>query len=304
MAIGDVFEVTEGECTDLYYLDTGMYDTPQYGSVYILDAERPAVVDTGIGTNHELLFDALEEVGIGEDDLEFILPTHVHLDHAGGAGFLADRYPNATVLTHDIGVPHLVDPSRLVAGTKAAVDEQWQYYVEPKPVSEERIEGIAGGDTVDLGDRTLEVIHAPGHAPHQTIFHDTRDDVVFTADAAGIFVPQTGRVRQTTPPSQFDLDQCLADAETIIQRDPEVLCFGHFGPVHYSEDLLSGYKRTLVEWLEAVREKRDELADDEAVVEYFEDNSRMVDVWGAEKARAEERLNTKGVLGYLDHAEE
>jgi glyoxylase-like metal-dependent hydrolase (beta-lactamase superfamily II) len=183
------------------------------------------------------------------------------------------------------------------------VDEQWQYYVEPKPVPEDRIEGIDGGDTVDLGDRELDVIHAPGHAPHQTIFHEPDDDVLFTADAAGIFVPQTGRVRQTTPPSQFDLDQCLADAETIVQRDPAVLCFGHFGPVHYSEDLLAGYKRTLVEWVEAVREKREELADDEAVIAYFEDNSRMVDVWGAEKARAEERLNTKGVLGYLDHVE-
>jgi glyoxylase-like metal-dependent hydrolase (beta-lactamase superfamily II) len=304
MAIGDVFEVTEGDCTDLYYLDTGMYGTPEYGSVYVIDAERPAVVDTGTGTSRDLLFDALDRIGIGERDVEYVLPTHVHLDHAGGAGFLAERYPNATVLTHEIGVPHLTDPGRLVAGTKAVVGDQWKYYVEPKPVPEDRIEGLTGGDTIDLGDRELDVIHAPGHAPHQTVFHDSRDDVLFTADAAGIFVPQTGRVRQTTPPSNFDLDQCLADAETVVQRDPTLLCFGHFGPVHYSEDLLSGYKRTLVEWVETVREKRAELADDEAVVEYFVEHSRMVDVWGEEKARAEERLNATGVLGYLDRVED
>ncbi|MFC6724778.1 MBL fold metallo-hydrolase, partial [Halobium palmae] len=148
MAIGDVEPVPDS--TDVYYLDTGMYDTEAYGSVYIVDAERPAVVDTGIGTNRELLFDALDEVGVGREELELILPTHVHLDHAGGAGFLAAECPNATVLTHESGVPHLIDPSRLVAGTKAAVDDQWEFYVEPEPVPEDRVEGLEDGDAVDL----------------------------------------------------------------------------------------------------------------------------------------------------------
>ncbi|EJN58285.1 MBL fold metallo-hydrolase [Halogranum rubrum] len=302
MAIGDLERVPN--CTDLYYLDTGMYDTEAYGSVYIVDADRPAVVDTGIGTNREFLFDALDEVGIGEEDLEYILPTHIHLDHAGGAGFLADRYPNATVMTHDIGVPHLVDPSRLVAGTKAAVDDQWQFYVDPKPVPEDRIEGLEGGETIDLGDRELAVVHAPGHAPHQVMFHDTGDDVLFTGDAAGIWIPSERKVRQTTPPSQFDLEQCLDDASTIVDRDPDVLCFGHFGPLDFGEELMDGYKRTLVEWVEAVRQKRDELEDDDAVIEYFQNHTDMVETWGEQKARDEERLNVKGVLGYLDYREE
>jgi glyoxylase-like metal-dependent hydrolase (beta-lactamase superfamily II) len=124
MAIGDVEPVPDS--SDAYYLDTGMYGTEAYGSVYIVDAERPAVVDTGIGTDRERLFEALDEVGIGRENLEYVLPTHVHLDHAGGAGFLAAEYPSATVLSHESGVRHLVDPSRLVAGTKSAVDDQWR----------------------------------------------------------------------------------------------------------------------------------------------------------------------------------
>lgn len=299
MAIGDLERVPD--CTDLYYLDTGMYDTEAYGSVYIIDADRPALVDTGIGTNREFLFDALDEVGIGAEDLEYVLPTHIHLDHAGGAGYVADAYPNATVMTHDIGVPHLVDPSRLVAGTKAAVDDQWQFYVEPKLVPEDRIEGLEGGETIDLGDRALEVVHAPGHAPHQVMFHDTSDDVLFTGDAAGIWIPSERKVRQTSPPSQFDLEQCLDDASTIVERDPDVLCFGHFGPLAFDESVMNEYKRTLVEWVEAVRQKRDELADDEAVIEYFQNHTDMVETWGEQKARDEERLNVKGVLGYLDY---
>ena len=88
MAIGDVFTV-DG-CSELHYVDTGMYDTAEYGAVYILDADRPALVDTGIGTRYEAILDALAEVGIAREDLEYILPTHVHLDHAGGAGYLAE----------------------------------------------------------------------------------------------------------------------------------------------------------------------------------------------------------------------
>jgi glyoxylase-like metal-dependent hydrolase (beta-lactamase superfamily II) len=298
MATGDVNAVPG--CEDLYYIDTGMYDTEKYGSVYVIDAERPTLVDTGIGTNHGLLLDALEELDVAREDVEYILPTHVHLDHAGGAGFFADACPNATVMTHEVGVPHLVDPSRLVEGTKAAVDDQWEYYVEPEPVPEDRIESLEDGDEISLGDRTLSVVYAPGHAPHQTMFHDSGDDVLFTADAAGIYVPQTGDIRPTTPPSQFDLESCLDDVRTIEEIAPEWLCFGHFGPREYEAAVAEEYKRVLVEWVEAVRQKREELGDDEAVIEHFVEHTQMAEVWGERKARAEERLNTRGVLGYLD----
>ena len=301
MALGDVTAVPD--CTDLYYVDTGMYDTATYGAVYVLDTDRPAVIDTGIGTHVDRVIDALDELDV---EPELILPTHIHLDHAGGAGFLTEAFPDATVLAHEIGVSHLIDPERLIEGTKAAVGEQWDYYVDPKPVSEDRIESIAGGDTIDLGDRTLSVHHAPGHAPHQVIFHDDTADAVFTADAAGIYVPDLDIVRQTSPPSQFDLDQALADVDTIAEIDPETLCFPHFGPCEATDAMLSGYKRTLVEWVEAVRQKRAEYDSDEEVVEAFAESvdADLVDVWGETKARAEERLNTRGVLGYLDASED
>ena len=298
MAIGDVEPVPDS--SGVHYTDTGMYDVAAYGAVYVLDAERPAVVDTGIGTNHERVLAALDAVGVAREDLAFVLPTHVHLDHAGGAGFLADACPNATVLIHERGVPHLVDPTRLVEGTKRAVRDQWDYYVDPKPVPEDRIEGLAGGDAVDLGDRTLDVVHAPGHAPHQVLFHDSADDLLFTGDAAGIWVPALRRLVETTPPPNFDLDTCLDDATTIVERDPATLCFAHFGPRPFDADLMAGYKRTLVEWVEAVRQKREELGDDEAVVEHFADATDLDEAWNERKARAEASLNVRGVLHYLD----
>ena len=296
------FEPVRG-VPDLYFHDVGMFDTDGYGSVYVYDAEHPAVIDTGTGANREALVETIEAIGIGTDELAWVLPTHAHLDHAGGAGHLAARYPNAEVALPERGVRHLVDPAALVAGTKSAVRDQWQYYDEPEPVPEDRITGLADGDRIDLGDRDLVVHEALGHAPHHAVYHDPDAGVVFTADAAGIYVPEVDTVRQTTPPPQFDLDQCLRDLETIADLDPEYLCFGHFGPRGYDHGVIEEAKRAYVEWVEAVRAKREELDDDEAVLEHFEETSADIEFWNPERARAEANLNARGVLAFLDRGE-
>jgi len=304
MQAGDLREVTAGDCSDLYYLDTGMYDTDEYGAVYIYDSARPAIVDTGIGTHYERILDALDELDIAREDVAVIAPTHVHLDHAGGAGFLAEECPNAEVMIHEIGAPHLVDPSRLVEGTKAAVGDQWEFYVEPKPVPEVRVVELNAGDEINLGDHHLEVYHAPGHAPHQTIFYDRDDDAAFVADAAGIWVPAVETIRETSPPPNFDLDQCLADLETIRDLDPDVLLYPHFGPREYEPGVMDEYADELTEWVETVEAKYEEFGDAEAVEDHFAEQAEMVDLWGERKASEEARLNVRGVVTYLDRREE
>ena len=290
------------DSTDVYYFVTGMYDVSGYGAVYLLDAAEPAVVETGIGTNRDRLFAALDEVGIDRDELQHVLPTHVHLDHAGGAGFLAAACPNATVRTHERGVPHLVDPERLVAGTKAAVGDQWEFYVEPEPVPENRTESLVDGDVVDLGDRRLQVTEATGHAPHQVTFHDDGDGVLFTGDAAGIYAPGPDRLFPTTPPPQFDLEQCLADVATMREQAPATLAFTHFGPVPYDPALLDEYERVLEEWVDRVLAVRAETGDEDGTVERLaaDPDPDAVAAWGERKARAEARLNARGVLASRD----
>ena len=300
MAIGDVYNAEH--CEAVHYVDTGMYDVPEYGSVYVVDAERPALVDTGIGARYETILDAMGEVGIAPEDLEVIAITHVHLDHAGGVGYLVEECPNATVYVHEIGAPHLVDPTRLWEGTKQAVGDQVQYYAEPEPVPEDRIVELTDGDSVDLGDHTLDAHHAPGHAPHQVVFHDPAIDGVFTADAAGLFTPSTDEVSVTSPPVNFDLDQALADIETIRDLDPETLLYAHFG-TEPAGDRLDEYAEKLDAWVTAVREKRAQLPDDDAVVQHFVETVETPDVWGEHKAREEVALNVRGVLVMLDRAE-
>lgn len=299
MAIGDVYEATVGDCRDCYYVDTGMYDVPEYGSVYVLETERPALVDTGIGTEYERVLGALDEVGIDREDLEVIALTHVHLDHAGGAGFIVEECPNATVYVHEIGAPHVVDPARLWEGTKRAVGDQFAFYTEPEPVPGARVVEITDGDAIDLGDRELMAHHAPGHAPHQVVFEDSSMDAVFTGDAAGLYVPSVDEVHVTSPPPNFDLDQAIDDVEVIADLDPETLLYGHFGPAP-TADRLETYADALSAWVAAITECRAEHGDDEAVVEHFVETVETPPIWGERKARAEVALNVNGVLTALD----
>ncbi|WP_181691093.1 MBL fold metallo-hydrolase [Natronomonas sp. LN261] len=296
MGIGDVYSVEA--VPDCYYVDMGLYGRDAYGSVYVYDTERPAVIDTGLGTNYEHILDALETVGIGRDELAYVVPTHVHLDHAGGAGTLAEE-TGARVLVHEAGVEHLVDPTRLWAGTKAAVGDRIRFYTEPEPIPEDRIEAIEGGETIDLGDRSLDVYHAPGHAFHQTVFHDADARAVFAADAAGIYVPELDRVVETSPPPGFDLEEVVADARMIEALNPETICYGHFGPVP-AEGRIEEYVEVTRRWVEAVEKARAELDDEDAIVERFSERSETTEVWGERSAAGEIRMNVRGVLRYLD----
>ena len=299
MVTVDVKTVAAEPVSDTYYFDTGMYDTPNYGAVYVIDAPRPTLVDTGMGPDVEKTLAALDELGIDRDAVANIVPTHVHLDHAGGAGYLADACENATVRCPAVGARHLADPDRLWEGTRRAVGDQFKHYREPKPIPDSRIEPLHDGDEIDLGDRTLQVHDAPGHAPHQCLFYSPEDDAVYTADAAGIYVPETGEIRPTSPPSNFDLEQCLADIDTIRRLDPAVLLYPHFGPAATGAKL-DRYETVLTEWVERVERARDRHEDDTAATKAVASSVDGAEPWPDEKAYSETAMNVRGVLGYLD----
>lgn len=294
---------TEG-FEDFYYLDLEMYDAPEFGAAFILDSTTPAIIETGVGRRYDRILSALDVLDIDRADVEVISPTHIHLDHAGGAGYLAEECPNATVLTYEAGVDHLIDPSRLVEGTKRAVGEQWRFYAEPKPIPANRVEGLSDGDVIDLGDHELTVHHVPGHAHHQAVYYDEATDALFAADAAGIYVPKVGEVMPTTPPPEFDLEQALADIDRLRSLDPELLLYTHFGPRTDVTAALDEYEEVLTAWVEEVADVREETGSDEATAEHFATEARMADVWGEQKASPEARMNTAGALRYLDKSKE
>src|SRR5215831_1250629 len=150
----------------------------------IIDGGRAAFVDVGTNSSVPYLLAALDELGIARTAVDYLLLTHVHLDHAGGAGALMQELPNARALLHPRGAPHLVDPTKLIAGAEAVYGEERfrRMYGQLVPIPAARVRVVADGERVTLGARTLELIHTPGHAQHHYVVIDAAHASIFSGD--------------------------------------------------------------------------------------------------------------------------
>ncbi len=237
-------------------IDTLMGGHERYTAGYLLDAIRPTLVETGPTTSVEPVTRGLSSLGIGPNDLAHIVVTHIHLDHAGGVGRLAARFPKATVWVHERGAPHLADPTKLVASaTRIYGEEQMASLFGPvDPVPAARLRVLDDGATLKLGGRELETFYTPGHASHQLALVDSGSGAVFTGDALGIHVPDLPVLRPATPPPDFDLDLAVRSIEHICEVARSVLLFAHFGPISEVERVCDLAVQRLRSWAQVVRE--------------------------------------------------
>src|SRR6266511_5569642 len=166
-------------------IDTRMTGRFRMTSAYLVHAREPALVETGPTTSAEAVTAGLAALGMGPEDLAHIVVTHIHLDHAGGVGRLAQRFTRATIWVHQRGAPHLAEPEKLVASaTRVYGRERLQRLFGPvDPAPSDRIRAVNEGDTIRLGTRSLEVLYTPGHASHHVSLVDSLSGALFTGDA-------------------------------------------------------------------------------------------------------------------------
>jgi glyoxylase-like metal-dependent hydrolase (beta-lactamase superfamily II) len=215
------------------------YVRPHFASVHILErAGRAAVIDTGANSAVPLTLAALEQLGIPKRNVDLLFLTHVHLDHAGGAGLLLQELPNATVSVQPRGVAHLVDPSRLELATIAVYGQRAyeQLYGKLVPIAAERIAPSRDGDRLRLGPSELTVLHTPGHALHHHALFDADGRAVFTGDTFGLSyreldTQQGAFIVPTTTPTQFDPEQLLASVARLAALPVDAAYLTHFGRV-------------------------------------------------------------------------
>ncbi len=226
---------------------------------YVFKGAKIILVESGPTSSVPKLVEGLRELDVSFEDVEYVAVTHVHLDHGGGAGTLLKFLPNAKVIVHPRGMPHLVDPQRLWESAQSVLGYVSEIFGKPEPVPKERIIPVAEGSFDLDGGAKLKVFETLGHASHNLSFLETLNGGVFPGDAAGTYFPEFDAVIPTTPPP-FRLDVALASLDKLISLKPAALYYSHFGKASDAVQRLKDYKTQLQLWgkiaKEGVKEKQ------------------------------------------------
>jgi glyoxylase-like metal-dependent hydrolase (beta-lactamase superfamily II) len=225
-------EIADG----IYCIDTGIYRHGLVASYLVRSNDRLAFIETGTARSVPRLLQVVASIGLSPVHVDYVIPTHVHLDHAGGAGRLMAQCPNARLLVHPKGAAHMIDPAKLTAGAKAVYGEEAfeQELGALLPVPPERVEPADDGAVFDLAGRGLAFLDTPGHANHHSCILDARTAGVFTGDTFGISYRELDTAAGAflfapTTPVAFDPDAWEGSLERIMGYHPQALYLTHFG---------------------------------------------------------------------------
>ena len=219
-------------------IDTEYARPLQDASHLIVEGGRAAFVDTGVNSSVPLLIDALAQQNLDVADVDYVFLTHVHLDHAGGAGLLMQRLQNAVCVIHSYGAPHMIDPTKLVAGTVAVYGEERMrdMYGNIEAIDASRVLVPEDEQWLEWNGRALQTIHTEGHARHHYVLNDPHSKGVFSGDSFGVSYRELDTekgeiVFPTTTPVQFDPDEAHKAVDRIMACEPEQIYLTHYSRV-------------------------------------------------------------------------
>jgi glyoxylase-like metal-dependent hydrolase (beta-lactamase superfamily II) len=229
------------------YVDVGFRKRPEIIATAVLDnAGGVALVDPGPTSCLPTLREGLRAGGVEVADIRSILLTHIHLDHAGATGTLVRENPAIQVYVHQVGAPHLIDPSRLLASATrlygAAMDDLWGPFL---PVPAANVTALAGGEQIQVAGRTLEVAYTPGHASLHVCYFDASTGVAFIGDMGGVHIPRAAYTLPPTPPPDINVEQWVDSTHRILGWHPSTLFLTHFGTIDTPEPHLRQVLDTL-----------------------------------------------------------
>ncbi len=229
-----------------------------------------AIVDPGPGSTLETLRQQLQARGVGVADLNAILLTHIHLDHAGATGSLVRENPGLAVYVHKNGAPHLIDPSKLLASAQRLWPNDLQLlFGETLPVPAENLRILEGGENLTLGARKLEVVYTPGHASHHVSYFDKTEGVAFVGDTTGVRIEGNSFVMPATPPPDIDLGIWDTSFAAILERKPARLFLTHFGFSDNPSEHILLFRERLHRWAALAAEALRSAASDSAAMDSF-----------------------------------
>ena len=290
-------------------IDLNFLGTEHIIASFLLLGERDAaIVETGPTSCLEHLKGGLEDHGVAYENVRQVFLTHIHLDHAGASGYVAELLPNATFYVHEVGYPHLVDPAKLLTSATRIYGERMdELWGETRSVPEDRIEVLKGGEELDAADGVLTAHYTRGHAYHHLAYLEPDSGALFTGDVAGIRLPGQSYVRPPTPPPEIDMEAWVRSLQEIRQLLPESLWPTHFGRFDDVGRHLSELEQRLQDWLLFVEGRmdegatRDEIADD---LKVKGDTEMLAEGAGPEESELYDRAGdyptlTDGIMRYI-----
>lgn len=240
-------------------------------ATYALLGSEPALIDPGPASTLETLEQGLHAHGLSLADIQVLLLTHIHLDHAGATGTIVHRCPHIKVYVHERGAPHMINPEKLLSSATRLYGELMDYlWGEFRAVPEANITALAGGETLNIGGREIRVHYAPGHASHHVIYHDQPSGAAFVGDVGGVRLPNSAYARPATPPPDVDLEAWDATLTMLQNLDPRLICLTHFGPAFDPQAHIVGYRQRLWHWAEVVRDAMAQGLDEAAQFELLQ----------------------------------
>ena len=254
-------------------IDLDFMETPHTIASFLLLGEgRAALVETGPTTCMESLLGGLKEHGVSPEEVGEVFLTHIHLDHAGASGHLVDVLPNATFYVHEVGYPHMADPSKLLRSASRIYGENMDVlWGKVRPVPEERMVALKGGERVPAADGVLEAHYTPGHAYHHLAYLEPDSGALFAGDVGGIRLPGCTYVRPPTPPPEVDIEAWLQSLNLIRALSPASLWPTHFGSYGDVERHLDELERRLEDWSSFVEERMQRGLDRERIAAELEE---------------------------------
>ena len=258
---------------DIYTLDLNFQNVPQtIASYLIVGPDGPVLVETGPGSTLNNLITRLADHGVQPTDVKHVLVTHIHLDHAGAAGWWAQQ--GSQIYVHPFGVPHLINPDRLISSASRIYgDKMNTLWGDFLPSPEENVTIIQDGDVIEAGGLQFTAIETPGHARHHHVYQ--LGDIAFTGDAAAIHLPSFPLIDLPAPPPEFDLEAWIATADRLLAENLTTIYPTHFGRVDDVMTHFTELKQLLREEAAWIKEKMDAGIDRDDIVVQFSEWNKM-----------------------------
>ena len=225
---------------NIYMIDAQLCSIAKLGSVYLLNEEKKALVDSGPSSSASVVLDGIRQVGVRPEDINYIIVSHIHLDHGGGAGVLLKHMPQAQVVVHHKGAKHLMAPAELLDSSIEALGaEIIAQQGEVVPIEPHRLKLVHDNDTIRLSEKqVLDFIDAPGHAPHELCIYERRNGGLFVGDALGLNLAGGRVLLQCHPPPSFNPQVCISTIERLKGLNATSVYFAHFGAANKVQETL------------------------------------------------------------------